>query len=116
MTLDLAADAALFLTDFAEAVIYKPRPTLAVPAPAPRTIQAIVDRNPPAFLMEADGFSVPTIHLVVRNSASAGISSAEVDTGGDQVDVPVRLGEAAVTKSIVRIVQQDAGILRLEVR
>ncbi len=116
MTLDLASDAALFLGDFGESIVYKPRPTQAVPSPAPRTITAIVDREPPAFLLEANGLAVPTVHIIVRNSATMGISSDEIDTGGDQVDVALRLGQAATTKRIVRIVQQDAGILRLEVR
>jgi hypothetical protein len=116
MTLPLAADGALFLADFAETIVYKPRPTQTVPSPAPRTITALVDREPPAFLLEADGLAVPTVHVIVRNSATTGISSSEVDTGGDQMDVALRLGQAAATKRIVRIVSHDAGLLRLEVR
>lgn len=117
MAIDLANDAGVFLNDFAEAVVYRP---LVGP---PRSIQAIVDREPPAWLREppawlaeADGVLVPQLHVVVRNDEAAGIGADEVDTGGDRVDVPVRVGGTAVTKNVVRIVQQDAGLLRLEVR
>ena len=50
----------------------------------------------------------------VRNDAALGISSAEVDLGGDKVDLALRLGLAAQPHSIARIVSQDAGMLVLE--
>jgi len=103
-------DADVFFSDFAEAVIYRPH------AGRPRSILAVVDREPPAFLAEANGPQTPGLHVIVRNNATEGISAAELDTGLDTIDVASRVGGEVTTRSIVRLVQQDAGLLRLEVR
>lgn len=102
---------AVFLADFAESAIYTPRDG-SLP---PRSILAIVDRNPPQVpgMVERGPQDVLTIH--VANSATAGISSGELDTGGDTVTIARRIGETAVVRRIVRLVAHDHGMLTLEV-
>lgn len=110
MPIDLAADAAVFFSDFAETVVYRPREG------EPRTIQALVDRDPPEALGEDVTTRTPVLHVTVRNDSVAGITAAEVDTGGDRIDLPLRVGGSATTRPIVGIVRQDAGLVTLEVR
>jgi len=110
MAIDLAGDAGLFLADFAESVVYRPR------TGAPRTIQAIVDRSPPGPIAEAPGAQAPTLRLDVLNDSEAGIRAADLDTGGDRVDVAVRPGGPVTTRRIVLLLDGDEAMLRLEVR
>jgi len=110
MALDLTQDAAVYLSDFGEAVVYRPR------AGQPRPIRALVDRSPPAPVAEAPGALAPRIRLVVRNDDRLGVSSREVDTGGDRVEVAVRLGRAPESLAVVRVAAQDAGLVELEAR
>ena len=112
MTLPLAADAALFLADFAEPVVYRPAAEL------PRTIQAVVDRSPPRGLDEAPGVALPVTRLTVINDPVAGVAAASLDTGLDRFDVPVRCGGPATSRAIVpgQAFTQDAGMLTIEVR
>lgn len=108
--MDLAADfATTFLDDFAEAVTY-------VPAVGDeRAIRAIIDRSPP---MPPAGSPLkaglaPKITAEVANDSTDGISSAEIDIGGDQLKLPVRIGEAAAARAIVSILRHDEGSLLL---
>lgn len=110
MPVDLAADAPVFFGDFAETVVYRPK------TGATRSIQAVVDRDPPAFLAEAAGFLVNGCHVIVRNSVTAGMAASELLVGGDRLDVADRPGGTLITRTVTRIVQQDAGVLRLEIR
>jgi len=54
------------------------------------------------------------LEVGVRNDASAGISSRELDTGGDKLSLPLRYGRTARTVRITRILRQDAAYLILE--
>jgi len=81
-----------------------------------RTIDAIVNRDQPTELGDAPHGHAPLAVIVVRNDATAGISSAEVDTGGDQVRLAVRLGKDPQDRRITKIISQDSGMMQLEVR
>lgn len=107
--IDLAADAAAHFGDFEESIVYRPR------VGSTRNIVAIVDRSPPAPL-GPPGTLAAQLTVAVMNSAVVGISAGELDTGGDSIDVALRVGGTPETRRITRIAEQDAGMLVLEVR
>lgn len=81
-----------------------------------RTILAIVDRGNVERLDGAPAGHAEVIEIEVANIATIGISSSEVNTGADKVSVSKRIGETAVSRRITRIISQDAGMIRLEIR
>ncbi len=138
MVLDLLADFKKIRTDFQESVTFYPLTGAAfggffgsgyfpkvyfpavyfgnggIAAPIPRVINAIVDRNPigptPA------GHDSPVMYVWVDNDATTGISSAEIDRGGDRIEVAQVIGKTKVQRAINRILRQTLGWLLLEIR
>lgn len=92
-----------------EAATYLPR------AGGSRLIQAIIDRNIPTGVAGVSEGNEPNFLVGVRNSLTAGISSSEIDTGGDHIQIPPRLGGAAVVRRIDAIRWQDSDEMLLEV-
>ena len=85
-----------------------------IAAPLSRVINAIVDRNPISSTpASADS---PDMLVWVDNDDTTGISSAELDRGGDRMEVAQVIGKAKVKRTINRIVRQTTGFLQLEVR
>lgn len=78
-----------------------------------RTVTAIVQRDPLAIIQELGGTIGASLILEFQNSETLGISSEELDTGGDQVGVALRVGEAASVRSIVRVLSDSGAYLRL---
>jgi len=113
----LVADSLLFLAMFAQGLTYRPRSGTA------RTIRGVVDRDPPQTIEEPPGVMGKRITIIAANRATStddddygGIASSEVDTGGDRIDVPPRVGATAETRAIARVSDQDGGMIRVEVR
>lgn len=88
-------------------IVYLPK------AGGSRSIQAVIDYVGAQALDGLKGGSRPHVELYVRNDAAAGISSREIDTGGDKVQVPLRRGRSVRTIRIVQILAQDRAMLRL---
>lgn len=84
------------LAQFGESVVYHPSGGTA------RTITALVERS-----QETE------FQIRVRNSSCNGISSGELDTGGDEIAFPLRIGEAAVRRSIVALSDDSNGMTRV---
>ena len=105
----LAEDAAIFvdLDGFGEEVTYTPRVGDA------REINAQVQREVRETDEDYQGSLVPSIIVEVRNSATLGISSDEVNTGGDKITLAERIGGTARAMLITEVLSQDAGIMRL---
>lgn len=80
----------------------------------PRIINAIVDRNPIAAA--AGGTPSPELLVWVDNDSTTGISSAEINRGGDRILVAQVIGKTAVQRVINRIVRETVGFLQIEVR
>lgn len=139
MALDLLADFKKIRGDFQESVTYYPLSGAAfggffgsgyfaavyfpsryfgnsgVGAPIPRVINAIVDRNPVA--PTPAGVDAPLMLVWVDNDDTTGISSAELDRGGDRIELAQVIGKTPlVQRTINRIVRQTTGFLQLEVR
>jgi len=108
---DILADtAADFLTEFGEQIEYLPA------GGGSRSIKAIVDREPPAELDGMPGAHATRTTITVANNSTTGISSSEINLGGDKVEVSVRINETARQKRITGIISQDNGMMTLEVR
>ena len=81
-----------------------------------RAITAIVNRSPPAGLDGAPHGHAPLATIVVKNDATDGISSSEINTAKDKLKLPVRIGQSPQARRLTKILSQDAGMMKLEVR
>lgn len=107
----ISADAnTVFLNtdEFAEVVLY--RPVLG----ATRSIKAVIIREELASSEESGGAVTPVFEVHVANSSATGISSTEINLGGDAFDFPVRDGLSVSTRRINAILFQDTGMLVLQ--
>lgn len=105
----LSGEADTFLANFGEPVTYHPK------GGSTRDIVAIVDRNPVASITGLPHGNTPRMLLIVKNSADDGISSSEVNTGGDKIALDVRIGQADQQRRITSVVWNDVGMMHLEV-
>jgi len=99
-----------FLTTFGESVTYWPN------GGGSREITAVVSRDRPDDLDGAPHGQAPRLTITVANDDTKGISSSEVDTGGDKVALQVKIGESTQQRRITKILSQDAGMMKLELR
>lgn len=104
--------AAVFLNSdhFAETVTYYPH-RFGTPA-TPRTIKAVVIRNQ-VSAFNPDEQIVPEFEVRVANNSTTGISSDELNTGGDRIGLAVRVGETATKRSVQLLSEHDTGMLVL---
>lgn len=105
----LSDEADTFLANFGEPVTYHPK------GGSTRDIIAIVDRNPVASITGLPHGNTPRMLLIVKNSADDGISSSEVNTGGDKIALDVRIGQADQQRRITAVPWNDVGMMHLEV-
>lgn len=115
---DDATSVFLNTDEFAESVTYKPRLfSVGDTRATSRTISAVVIRELIQVVSEDGGETVlPSFEVHVANDSATGISSDELDLGGDKLSFPVRDSLAASDRAIVRLVTQDHGMLVLECR
>ena len=100
-----------FLTAFGVNIKYLPK------GGGERQILAIVDIGQPNDLDGAPHGNAPLLTISVANDSTTGISSSEVDTGGDKVELALRLGDTVQQRRITEILEdQDVGMMRLEIR
>lgn len=105
--IDSAAD---MVDTCGESVTYYPK------AGGSRAITAIVNRGQPGSLDGAPHGVSPRLIIYVANDSTTGISSDEIDIGGDELKVAVRIGETAQNRRITKIATMDAGMMELELR
>lgn len=96
--------------DFAEPVVYYKRSGEA------RSINAVVIREALAILPEDGDAVTPVFEIHVHNSESTGISSDELNLGGDSLSFAVRAGQDASRRTITKLLGHDEGMLVLECR
>jgi hypothetical protein len=96
--------------DFAESVIYYNRTGDA------RCIDAVVIREALAILPEDGDAVTPIFEIHVHNDDTTGISSLELNLGGDSIAFAVREGQERSRRTIVRLLGHDEGMLMLECR
>lgn len=86
------------LSHFGETITYYPG------SGASRQITALVDRS-----------QAPDYYIRVLNSTATGISSAELDTGTDEVSFPLRVGDPVARKAIQELQEDASGMTRFKV-
>lgn len=95
---------------FAEDVTYFPHRFGA--AATPRVIKAVVIRNQ-VTAFNPDEQIVPEFEVRVANDSVTGISSSELNTGGDMIKLAARVGETATKRSVQYMTEHDEGMLVL---
>src|SRR3989304_4447710 len=118
---------------------------------SPRTIKAIIERNPPEDIRDVPRANAPFLTITVANNPVTGIctaatvpaandfdealidpvvdlldlmgenvtycpSSTVLDVNLDEIELPLRIGEAATRRKISGLISQDAGMIKLAVR
>ncbi len=103
-----ARGAPRLLSEFGETVIYKPA------GGAPRTITAMVTRNPPQEVTEG----ARTFFLIVEvyNDATTGILGKNITTMQDKISVADVVGRKPRDKTIQQILDDSGGMVRLQVQ
>lgn len=91
-----------------ETVLYYPEGGVAG-----RSITALVERGTFEVIGEVGEQAAPAIIVRVKNDSTEGISSAEIDPGVDEIGLGVRSDGTAERRSIVRVVSDTGGVLRL---
>ena len=97
-------------SDFAEPVVYYKKTGKA------RAISAVVVRDALAILPEDGDTVTPVFEIHVANDIVKGISSEELNLGGDMIQFAPRVGQAVERREIVRLLGHDEGMLYLQCR
>ncbi|MHC4617214.1 MAG: cupin domain-containing protein [Planctomycetota bacterium] len=105
----MVADAKQLIDRLGEDVTYLPK------GGGTRAIKAMVERGEPVTLPAGDGHT-PAAQVHVVNDVTDGITSAELDKGGDKLRFAPRIGGATRDYAITNILYQDGGMMGLEVR
>ena len=111
-----ASSVFLSTDEFAETVTYHPHTYYNATPRSSRSISAVVIRETIAVLGEDGDAVLPVFEEHVANDSTNGISSSEIDLGGDQIALAPRDGKTAERKTITRLMQQDHAMLVLECR
>jgi hypothetical protein len=101
----------MLLANFGESITYFPQ------GGGSRPIQAIIDRDPPAIFDAAGNAVLPVAMVRVYNSCRSGISSHELDTGTDEIEFPLRIGDTLPKRfSVMQMQTQDSGVVSLALK
>lgn len=109
-----AKNALISSDDFAETVTYVPYNFAGRTVRAEREIKAVVIRQQLQIFSEDGNTVVPQFEVHVANDETVGISSEEIDLGGDAIKLAPRDGKAVETRSVTHLLQQDHGMLVLQ--
>lgn len=93
---------------FGESLTYHPRGGVA------RTVKGIVERD--VEVISEAGVSGKATIVRVLDKSVCGIQSTEIDTGGDEIEVSLRVGDVAKRKSIMRVMSTANGVVRFMVQ
>ena len=109
-TLAVAADA-VFLLPNMEYVTYIPA------SGSQRRIKALVERHDEGDnINRISPTARPEPTVLVKNSTTDGISSGEINTGGDKMEVALRDRNKPITVRITELISHDAGWCKLAVQ
>lgn len=82
-----------------------------------RSINAIIERNPPGFYDAAGNVVMPDFTIRIFDDSTTGVRSNEVDTGGDEIELVEEFGDVANTKkTVIKVMSQDSGVITLAVK
>lgn len=98
------------VNDFAEQITYYARLATS------REIYAVVVRDPLAIFGPDGDDILPSFEVHVVNNKTTGITSEELNLGGDSLEFAVRVGQPKSMRTITKLISHDEGILVLECR
>ena len=104
------AAARLSVRQFGESVIYYPR------SGGSREIDARIERGTPEVIAETGDITTQAVIVTVENDKVRGITSDEIDTGGDELSLSLRIGLSAQRRSIVRLITNNGPFVRFLVQ
>ena len=96
--------------DFAETATYRPRSGIS------RSVRVVIIRDALALVPEDGDTVTPVSEIHVSTTGTYGITSEELDIGGDAIEFEYRLGREARPRTITRLLGHDEGMLVLECR
>lgn len=96
------------LSDFAETATYHPRGGTS------RPVRVVIDRDALAIFPEDGDSATPVSEVRVSTTGTYGITSDELDIGGDMLEFEYRIGRGKQRRSITRILGHDEGMLVLQ--
>ena len=96
--------------DFAEPVTYYKKTGKA------RPIFMVVVRDALAILPEDGDTVTPIFELYGPNDIVEGISSEELNLGGDMIAFAPRVGQAVERREIIRLLSHDEGVIHVQCR
>jgi hypothetical protein len=100
----------MLLEQFGEPIVYLPS------GGGRRSITAIVERNPPSVFDASGNAVLPTATIRIYNSCRSGISSKEVNTGTDEIEMVLKVGDTIPKRfSLMTLLAQDSGVTYLAV-
>jgi hypothetical protein len=97
----------MLMRQFGEPVVYYPDG-----GDTGRSITAIVNRNGVEVISETGEVHARLIEVRVRNDDKLGISSTEIDTGADEIRLPLRVGESSQRRQITEVLSTENGLVR----
>jgi len=97
------------LVDHGERVEYHPQ------AGGSRFISAIVERDPPAVFSAGGELVHAKFSVSVLDDKTLGISSYELNTGGDEIALAIRKGKLRTRRVIIQMNDDAGGVLTLAV-
>jgi len=80
-----------------------------------RPISAIIDRSPPAQFEAVDNTRMGEVLISVFNDCETGISSTELNVGGDRVLISLRKGKEPQSRLIALLEDDSGGVCVLRV-
>jgi hypothetical protein len=97
-------------SDFAETATYYPRGGQG------RPVNVVIIRDALALVPEDGDVVTPVSEIHVSASGTYGITSEELDIGGDSIGFEYRIGRDTRQRTITRLIGHDEGMLVLECR
>lgn len=94
--------------DFAELATYHPR------GGSSRPVHVVIDRDALALFPEDGDNVTPVSEVRVSTSGEYGITSEELDEGGDMLEFEFRIGSGKKRRTITRLLGHDEGMLVLQ--
>lgn len=76
-----------------------------------RQIKVVVSRPGDENLPGVENGGSPHFEILVKNDSVKGISSSEINTGGDKIEIAMRVAESPKSVRITSIINEDAGFM-----
>lgn len=94
---------------YGEKIVYRPFGGI------PRSITAIVNRDPPESLAGVPGAVAPRLTIEALDHPWEGIPAGTVLINGDKVDVRLKKGGPITTETVTNVIRDDAGSVEIEI-